>query len=602
MKKTNFPSSMIAVAAVVAFGMVGSQLDLGGLSGQAAGGESAGCGGDAYYDEDLGALVDSEGNIIDESGEASGTTAEGGSFDSTYQAHVSGPAMEGQSRVSFVTPLHDAAQDLADMSNGEQVFIPRISITQDGAYGIIGFAAPGYEDMTQIHLLEYNNGWQTILAISADRGQEIKIMQPEIQAVLNDEDSTVIVFNFGQDISYAFNVDTQVTDIITPDDTEFQLRVNASLGFADATNEELRVEMVERMADIAILDQVQNRVAHPWLDGFVAANFGDDVTARMVTSMNNRYFVALSTGDVLAIEGCEVGNSLFLADDELTCATCNEIGGCDNVLNKYDMLEIDRAERLDLAVEVEAELIANNRLQPLVGVRDIRIEHGQKGQPTSAKRAVREVYESCTSAGSGTGSVCYRVYGCTIAIRGSSNLTDWVNNARSVFGNDQSAWGDSANTVIAREQSTINRCGSNLKIIGHSRGGAIASWMASRLGVKATTYAAPRSSDGDESCHGGTRYYFDTDPVSAVGSSKHISHNVVRLSNVKHCTGSGWSRSCNTKTRRNGSWGGQCNNNSKESSLWYLGNLVSAYRAHVCSYTDKSDKVQCWWFNDGMDY
>ena len=31
MKKTSFPSSMIVVAAVVAFGMVGSQLDLGGL-------------------------------------------------------------------------------------------------------------------------------------------------------------------------------------------------------------------------------------------------------------------------------------------------------------------------------------------------------------------------------------------------------------------------------------------------------------------------------------------------------------------------------------------------------------------------------------------
>ena len=70
----NFPTSMIVVAAVVSFGMIGSQLDLGGLSGQAAGGESAGCGGDAYYDEDLGALVDSEGNVIDESGDAGAST------------------------------------------------------------------------------------------------------------------------------------------------------------------------------------------------------------------------------------------------------------------------------------------------------------------------------------------------------------------------------------------------------------------------------------------------------------------------------------------------------------------------------------------------
>ena len=74
--KKNFPTSMIVVAAVVSFGMIGSQLDLGGLSGQAAGGESAGCGGDAYYDEDLGALVDSEGNVLDAGGEATSSSQE----------------------------------------------------------------------------------------------------------------------------------------------------------------------------------------------------------------------------------------------------------------------------------------------------------------------------------------------------------------------------------------------------------------------------------------------------------------------------------------------------------------------------------------------
>ena len=87
--KKNFPTSMIVVAAVVSFGMIGSQLDLGGLSGQAAGGESAGCGGDAYYDEDLGALVDSEGNVLDESGVSTGVAL--------ITGHMS--ESEGQSRV-----------------------------------------------------------------------------------------------------------------------------------------------------------------------------------------------------------------------------------------------------------------------------------------------------------------------------------------------------------------------------------------------------------------------------------------------------------------------------------------------------------------------
>ena len=50
------------LAAVMAIGFAGSQYSqtTGVLSGQAAGGDSAGCGGDTYYDEDLQALVGSD--------------------------------------------------------------------------------------------------------------------------------------------------------------------------------------------------------------------------------------------------------------------------------------------------------------------------------------------------------------------------------------------------------------------------------------------------------------------------------------------------------------------------------------------------------------
>ena len=46
---------LMVLAAVFAVGFAGSQYTqtVGGLSGQAAGGDSAGCGGDTYYDEDL---------------------------------------------------------------------------------------------------------------------------------------------------------------------------------------------------------------------------------------------------------------------------------------------------------------------------------------------------------------------------------------------------------------------------------------------------------------------------------------------------------------------------------------------------------------------
>ena len=119
---------MIVVAAVVAFGMVGSQLDLGGLSGQAAGGESAGCGGDAYYDEDLGALVDSEGNILDESGEYRWKPASGEERHAPYDAHVAGQAMNGQSLITIIRPMDVALEDLAADSDDEASFIAQANV------------------------------------------------------------------------------------------------------------------------------------------------------------------------------------------------------------------------------------------------------------------------------------------------------------------------------------------------------------------------------------------------------------------------------------------------------------------------------------------
>ena len=62
------PSGLLVLSAAIVVGIFGSQF--GGLSGQAAGGESAGCGGDAYYDEDRGLLVDSAGSEVDPTGEA----------------------------------------------------------------------------------------------------------------------------------------------------------------------------------------------------------------------------------------------------------------------------------------------------------------------------------------------------------------------------------------------------------------------------------------------------------------------------------------------------------------------------------------------------
>ena len=359
MKKTSFPSSMIVVAAVVAFGMVGSQLDLGGLSGQAAGGESAGCGGDAYYDEDLGALVDSEGNILDESGEVA-EAASGEERHAPYDAHVAGQAMNGQSLITIIRPMDVALEDLAADSDNEASFIAQANVSADGNYAIVAFIAEDYEEHNKIQILQRDGEtWMTILEIADDR-EGITITDPVIADVEEGEDGDLVRFSFDGGTLLELAVETQMIRSITRvEQNEMVLAKAAEAGFDDDKIAEFQLT---RLANVSILDFVQNRVQHPGLASFVADQFGSDVEFTLSTSLDNQMLVSLSTGEILAVQACEVGNTPLYVEGELMCRSCEVAGGCENILNKVDMVDVSLEQRLERTIEVRNDLAALNRL------------------------------------------------------------------------------------------------------------------------------------------------------------------------------------------------------------------------------------------------
>ena len=72
--------------------------------------------------------------------------------------------------------------------------------------------------------------------------------------------------------------------------------------------------------------------------------------------------VSLSTGEILAVQACEIGNTPLYVEGELMCRSCEVAGGCENILNKVDMVDVSLEQRLERTIEVRNDLAALNRL------------------------------------------------------------------------------------------------------------------------------------------------------------------------------------------------------------------------------------------------
>jgi len=572
MKKTNFPSSMIVVAAVVAFGMVGSQLDLGGLSGQAAGGEAAGCGGDAYYDEDLGALVDSEGNILDEDGNVASAGEEGSLGLPAYEAHTAGQAMQGQNLVTIIRPVGFAAQDLAELDG--QTHRVEASINDDGTYAILNFIADDAAELNQTQILQRDGDeWVTIWAIESDRSTTIDLGKPAIVDVVED---TIVRFTLGAGYS-VLELDLEAKDIRVVSDSEMEEIVAEKSALFSDDPEAFRAD---RLAVAGLRAMVEVRTEHDWLGSFVADQFGNDVDYTFTTSLNNQMLVGLSTGAVLAINGCEVGDEPINAGGELVCRSCNESDmGCVNVLNRADMLNASIETRLEMRTEGLDMLRELNMLRQRPTV-DLGVQaelFKAKGwNHQYADWAQNKAYDcaggSCYHDGSET---LYVPNGssCKFVVRGSDDAGDWASNLN-LFGDGNGqhrGFRNGANAIDrAMSSAGISHCGGNTVWIGHSRGAAIATILARRHGGKVFSFAGPRTDWGDKADVPGKRFMHAWDVVTSLGASR---HNID--SDVKSDRDCNW-RGC-------GSWHAKNAGDNEGGGTWRFWDL---YSAHVDYYDD----------------
>ena len=274
------PTGMVIVAAVVALGMVGSQLELGTLSGQAAGGDTAGCGGDAYYDEDLGQLVDSSGNVVDESGTES-NDATGDLAPVGIRPIAAGSAIPGQEMVMMIEPSQARIDELADMSAGTAHFVPEVDVSAKGDYALIAWSAneEGYEDLSYLQILERrDNGWYFIAEWNVDRDQQTRLTVARILHVVGDEY-----------IYISLNNRSMVYDI---QDAGF------GFGWPIEDTEELQ-SRGDGMIDTLLYDfparvRAGNTLEHAWAQGLAESLFDGEPTLDIETSLDNEIFVGVS--------------------------------------------------------------------------------------------------------------------------------------------------------------------------------------------------------------------------------------------------------------------------------------------------------------------
>ncbi|MEC8052220.1 MAG: hypothetical protein VX210_15620, partial [Myxococcota bacterium] len=536
--KRKLPEGLVIIAAVVAIGMVGSQLELGTLSGQAAGGDTAGCGGDAYYDEDLGALVDGEGNILDEESEGSAASSSDEFINLDFASHPAGEAMQGQNLVTIIRPDAALAAEL-DAASGANHEV-RVAVSENGMYALVHYIAADHPELNEARLLRWSGDeWEAVFALSADRDEPVSLRTPMIVHVgLDDPD-------FGENVVFGFGF-AQLLQYRAEDGAIRELNENT----APVVNELIGASMVERFGNLEGVEMleaftqnqgvrsfVERGLRHAWLEEFVTQHFGDDVEWNLNTSFNNRLLVSLSNGDILAIDACETGNTPLNAGGELVCTSCRdtEAGECTNVFNKVDALDIGFESLIEEgraafeAAQMSNMLLNQPRLSLSHGIAErLNVKSrcvGSAANCTHAYDAASTIY-TCASSGSScwpstynTGTDFAMKKGCTVAILGSqpSQYQDWIGrlgNFNVQSGHNNSSYHRGFENAIADlEAEGLSHCGSNTTWIGHSRGGAIATMLADKHGGTVYTYGAPPAFWDNLGDVPGDRYHAEWDPV-----------------------------------------------------------------------------------------
>ena len=588
--KKNFPTGMVVLGIAVAVGMVGSQL--GGLSGQAAGGESAGCGGDAYYDEDLGQLVDSQGNVVDESGEAgaSGSDEQVEGLVINTRPIPAGSAVPGNELVRMLAPNAQAASDLAADSAGTAQFVARADIDIDGRYAVVGWGADeeGYEDLSHIQVLENRNGqWWMINELPADRDRATPLRNLAIMHVTPDR--KIFLAIDGGAITY--NVATSAWDTPRVEDAVSQLRERFDNGI------DARLADEEFGANLSLKGEIVKYLSSEdsdWTNELVETVIGQ-ARFEARSAMSNDLVIGTDASAALLVGACDYGDEPAMGDDGvLYCDACQS-GMCFNPLNTLNVLEIAPEEREVLRVEFRENVLA--RIAPRIEAQNLERMRNPLGIPPEFAAGLARGDEKSWGSGSASNKALWNVSQASYSGESAPNgWTTWVtcegDNAVAKFiyqypvmtiafsGTNVTDFGDwkdnldtdlrTTNGITTHEgfyeyQEKVAPClnehvdmlaGWGIPIdyiVGHSLGGAAATVYSQVNNRRATkgvvTFGAPKTRNNGSCTESGTRFAHVNDSIASnvmgvMGSFNHDLTGSTKLYDESYCSSDCWLGCC----------------------------------------------------------
>ena len=336
-------NGLTMVAAIMAIGFAGSQYSqtTGALSGQAAGGDSAGCGGDTYYDEDLQALVGSEAGAM----EGASSLRDAGVQDASVElqrgivGQAFGQAMEGQPLLRLLEPSPAALARLVELGGEKAQFQASVDIANDGSFAVVAFASEGYPQVTEVSILEnIGSKWLAYPVVASDDGRPFKFRSVELIDVVSGElGSEVVVLLNGQDYlrlapaSGSLFLETQA---VANDLVHDNARAAGSI--------ELYTAQLRSMEDAR--DVVIRRVDHPWMRTLVD-KFFEGARYEFDTSVTNEVLITLEGGTVISVAGCQFGAEPSFDGPELVCDACPSGDVCSNPFNRRNLYDVSIAER-----------------------------------------------------------------------------------------------------------------------------------------------------------------------------------------------------------------------------------------------------------------
>ena len=335
---------LMVLAALFAVGFAGSQYTqtVGGLSGQAAGGDSAGCGGDTYYDEDLQALVGADAGVLGE--EASSLREADAQEDSTTLAtglvgQAFGQPMEGQPLLRLLEPSPAAVAQLVALSDDKAQFSASVDLANDGSFAVLAFSAEGYPQVTEIRILEnIGSKWLAYPVVESGDNQPFKFRGVElIDVVSGEQGAEVIVALNGIDyvrLQPATGTLFLETLEVANERVHSQARAAGNVELYAA-----QLQSMERAREVVVKD-----VPHRWLQELVS-KFFDGVEYQLEVAVTNEMLVTLKGGTVVSVEGCQFGAEPTFEGPELLCETCPTGDVCTNPFNRRNLYDVTIAER-----------------------------------------------------------------------------------------------------------------------------------------------------------------------------------------------------------------------------------------------------------------